>query len=84
MLPDGDAGLVDSVAMFQPGEVLIVGDAVQVPLKIKVDLAQERPVSRTIDVWDIWSRETESDIRGLVDEYLGEDRFMDAGFTEVD
>ena len=37
MLPDGDDKIIDSVTMFNPGEVLIVGDAVPIPLKIKVD-----------------------------------------------
>lgn len=70
MLPDGDEKLIDSVTMFSPGEVLVVGDAVPVPLKIKVELAQERPVSRTIDFWDVWGQETDYDIAGLVDRYL--------------
>lgn len=70
MLPDGDSNIIDSVTMFSPGEVLIIGDAVPIPLKIKVELAGERPVSRTIDFWDVWSRETDSDIPELVDRYL--------------
>ncbi len=70
MLPDGDDKIIDSVTMFNPGEVLIIGDAVPIPLKIKVELAQERPLSRTIDFWDIWNQETDCDIAGLVDKYL--------------
>ncbi|MDD3253936.1 MAG: ATP-binding protein [Lachnospiraceae bacterium] len=70
MLPDGDDKIIDSVTMFNPGEVLIIGDAVPIPLKIKVELAKERPVSRTIDFWDVWSRETDADIAELVDRYL--------------
>ena len=70
MLPDGDDKIIDSVTMFNPGEVLIVGDAVPIPLKIKVELAKERPVSRTIDFWDVWSQERDYDITELVDRYL--------------
>lgn len=70
MLPDGDDRIIDSVTMFNPGEVLIIGDAVPIPLKIKVELAKERPVSRTIDFWDVWSREQDYDITELVDRYL--------------
>ncbi len=70
MLPDGDDKIIDSVTMFNPGEVLIIGDAVPIPLKIKVELAKERPLSRTIDFWDIWSQETGCDITDLVDRYL--------------
>lgn len=70
MLPDGDDKIIDSVTMFSPGEVLVIGDAVPIPMKIKVELAKERPVSRTIDFWDVWSRETDCSIEELVDRYL--------------
>lgn len=70
MLPDGDGKLIDAVTMFNPGEVLVIGDAVPIPLKIKVELAEERPVSRTIDFWDVWSQESDFDITELVDKYL--------------
>ena len=69
-MPDGDAGIIDSVSMFQPGEVLVVGDAVPIPLKIQVELARERPISRTIDFWDTWSQKTDYDISEMVDRYL--------------
>lgn len=70
MLPDGNEKIIDSVTMFNPGEVLIVGDAVPIPLKIKVKLARERPVSRTIDFWDVWRRDGFWDIMEPVDKYL--------------
>ncbi len=70
MLPDGDDKIIDSVTMFNPGEVLIIGDAVPIPMKIKVDLAKERPLSRTIDFWDVWSSKTDCNIDELVDGYL--------------
>lgn len=70
MLPDGDDKIIDMVTMFNPGEVLIIGDAVPIPLKIKVDLAKERPLSRTIDFWDIWGNENNCDISELVKKYL--------------
>ena len=70
MLPDGDDQIIDSVTMFNPGEVLIVGDAVPIPLKIKVELAKERPVSRTVDFWNEWSQGCDTDVAELVDRYL--------------
>lgn len=70
MLPDGSDEVIDSVTMFHPGEVLIIGDAVPIPLKIKVTLAKERPVSRTIDFWDRWSRKADYSVADLVDRYL--------------
>lgn len=70
MLPDGDEKLIDAVTMFNPGEVLIIGDAVPIPLKIKAGLARERPVSRTVDYWDVWSQGRDFDVVELVDRYL--------------
>lgn len=70
MLPDGDDQLIDSVTMFSPGEVLVIGDAVPIPLKIKADLAVERPISRTINFWDVWRTESSTDIADLIDRYL--------------
>ena len=70
MLPDGDEALIDAVTMFSPGEVLVIGDAVPIPLKIKVQLAKERPVSRTINFWDVWGEERAYDIAELVDRYI--------------
>ena len=55
MLPDGGKDLLNNINMFIPGEVLVVGDSVPIPLKIKVDLAEERPHSKTIDFWNEWS-----------------------------
>ena len=70
MLPDGDDALIDSVTMFSPGEVLVIGDAVPIPLKIKVDLASERPISRTINFWDVWREGKTLNVAELVDKYL--------------
>lgn len=73
MLPDGNASVIDSTTMFSPGDVLVVGDAAPIPLKIHVDLAKERPHSRTIDFWDVWSRsERVLDYSEKVNEYLND------------
>lgn len=56
MLPDGSESVIDSTTMFSPGDVLVVGDAAPIPLKVHVELAKERPQSRTIDFWDVWSK----------------------------
>lgn len=70
MLPDGDAGVIDSTATFRPGEVLVVGDAVPIPLKIQVSLAKERPQSRTIGFWDEWSRKGAVDLDKGIEAYM--------------
>ena len=55
MLPDGNESIVKETTMFSPGEAILIGDAAQIPMKVKIDLASERPRSRTIDFWDIWT-----------------------------
>lgn len=71
MLPSGSESVIDSTAMFSPGDVLVVGDAAPIPLKIHVELARERPRSRTIDFWDEWSgSERVSDYTEQVERYL--------------
>lgn len=71
MLPDGDDCIIDSVTMFNPGEVLVIGDAVPIPLKIKVDLAKERPQSRTVEFWDAWKMNDTIDINKMTKKYIG-------------
>lgn len=62
MLPDGSESVIDSTTTFRPGEVLIIGDAVPIPLKIQVSLAKERPCSRTIDFWSEWKSKDSIDL----------------------
>lgn len=70
MLPDGDNNIIDSVTMFNPGEVLVIGDSAPIPLKIKVDLAKERPQSKTIEFWDEWKSGFHVDFRKSAEKYL--------------
>lgn len=71
VLSGGSESMIDSTAMFSPGDVLVVGDAAPIPLKIHVELAKERPKSRTIDFWDEWSRsERMADYTEQVKKYL--------------
>lgn len=70
MLPDGNESMIDRVSMFSPGDILIAGDAVPIPLKIHVHLAKERPQSRTIDFWDEWKKERNHDFKMQIDEYI--------------
>ena len=55
MMPDGSESVINETAMFSPGDVLVIGDAAPIPLKVHVELAKERPDSRTINYWDKWS-----------------------------
>ena len=67
----GPAVGVDCAALeTSPGEVLVIGDAVPIPLKIKVELAKERPQSRTIDFWDVWKEGSKTDLVRGIDRYM--------------
>ncbi len=71
MMPAGSADVIETTTMFSPGDCLVVGDACPIPLKIHVELAKERPQSKTIDFWDEWSKERESvDYAACLEEYL--------------
>lgn len=71
MMPAGSAGVIETTTMFSPGDCLVVGDACPIPLKIHVELAKERPQSKTIQFWDEWQKERESvDYAACLEEYL--------------
>ena len=70
MIPDGSESVIDATTTFNPGEVLIIGDAVPIPLKIQVTLAKERPESRTIDFWDIWKESVFFDLNSGIEKYM--------------
>ena len=71
MMPAGSADVIETTTMFSPGDCLVVGDACPIPLKIHVELAKERPQSKTIDFWTEWQKERDSvDYATCLEEYL--------------
>lgn len=71
MMPAGSADVIETTTMFSPGDCLVVGDACPIPLKIHVELAKERPQSKTIEFWTEWKKERESvDYAACLEEYL--------------
>lgn len=71
MMPAGSADVIETTTMFSPGDCLVVGDACPIPLKIHVELAKERPQSKTIDFWTEWQKEREGvDYAACLEEYL--------------
>ena len=71
MMPSGSADVIETTTMFSSGDCIVVGDACPIPLKIHVELASERPQSKTIDFWDEWSKERENvDYAACLEEYL--------------
>ena len=71
MMPAGSADVIETTTMFSPGDCLVVGDACPIPLKIHVELAKERPQSKTIDFWTEWGKERDGvDYAACLKEYL--------------
>ena len=71
MMPAGSADVIETTTMFSPGDCLVVGDACPIPVKIHVELAKERPQSKTIDFWTEWQKERDSvDYATCLEEYL--------------
>lgn len=71
MVPAGSSDVIETTAMFSPGDCLVIGDACPIPLKIHVEPAKERPQSKTIDFWSEWQKDHESvDYRTCLEEYL--------------
>ncbi len=71
VMPEGSSNTIEQTTMFSPGDCLVIGDACPIPLKIHVELAKERPQSRTIQFWDEWSKERDSvDYGYCLEEYL--------------
>lgn len=71
MMPAGSADVIETTTMFSPGDCLVVGDACPIPLKIHVELAKERPKSKTINYWTEWAKEREgADYATFLEKYL--------------
>lgn len=54
LMPDSMAGLVDALPLLDVGEALLLGDAVLLPARIKLDPPSIVPSSATRDFWSEW------------------------------
>jgi len=59
LLPETLESLLEMLPIMDIGEVLVVGDAVLLPSRIKINPPQEKPLSATIDFWSEWLKEAE-------------------------
>jgi hypothetical protein len=59
LLPETLESLLEMLPIMDIGEVLVVGDAVLLPSRIKINPPQEKPLSATIDFWSEWIKEAE-------------------------
>jgi uncharacterized protein len=59
LLPETLESLLEMLPIMDIGEGLVVGDAVLLPSRIKINPPQEKPLSATIDFWSKWSQKAE-------------------------
>lgn len=77
LVPDQLSGLTEILPLLDTGEALILGDAVLLPTRIKLDKPQIEPDSATRDFWREWSEiePRESAIINAVQSLRGQTRY---------
>ena len=54
LMPDSLAGLLDGLPLLDTGEAVLLGDAIILPARIKLNLPRIAPLSATRDFWREW------------------------------
>lgn len=57
LMPDSMVGLTDMLPLLDTGEALLLGDAVLLPTRIKLDKPTIEPASGTLNFWSDWSKQ---------------------------
>lgn len=55
LMPDSMIGLTDMLPLLDIGEALLLGDAILLPTRIKLDKPTLEPASGTLNFWSDWS-----------------------------
>jgi len=55
LIPDSMVGLTDMLPLLDTGEALLLGDAILLPTRIKLDKPALEPASGTLNFWSDWS-----------------------------
>jgi len=63
LLPDSLGDLLQMLPLMDVGEAVVIGDAVLLPTRIKVEPPVAKPTSSTIDFWDRWAEAEATDLR---------------------
>lgn len=58
LMPENLESILDVLPIMDIGEALVVGDAVLLPTRIRVNKPQEKPLSVTVDFWSEWQKTT--------------------------
>ena len=56
MMPESMTSFMEMLPVLDIGEALVVGDAVLLPSRIRINKPDEKPLSATIDFWTEWGR----------------------------
>ena len=57
LMPESLGGMMDCLPNLDIGEALVVGDAVLLPSRIRLNPPNEEPLSATVDFWTEWCKE---------------------------
>ena len=58
LMPDSMASFTDMLPLLETGEALLLGDAVLLPTRIRLDMPELKPASATRDFWTEWRERT--------------------------
>lgn len=61
LMPDSLAGITNSLPLLDIGEAFLLGDAILLPSRIKLDLPHIKPNSATRDFWKEWGTKEPSE-----------------------
>jgi hypothetical protein len=54
LMPDSMSGLIDGLPLLDTGEALLLGDAILLPSRIKLNYPKIEPLSQTKNFWQEW------------------------------
>ena len=60
LMPESLESMLEILPIMDIGEAMVVGDAVLLPSRIRINPPNEKPISATIDFWSEWSKDTDS------------------------
>ena len=53
-MPDSMSSFTEMLPLLETGEALLLGDAVLLPTRIRLDMPELKPASATRDFWTEW------------------------------
>jgi uncharacterized protein len=75
LMPESLESMLEVLPIMDIGEGMVVGDAVLLPSRIRINPPKEKPISSTIDFWSEWSKKTDSpDFIKIVENYRRQSR----------